>query len=38
MRTKKLVRQFLIEHGFRVSTNGRADPWTRDYLYGRRVG
>lgn len=39
MRTKEIVRQFLVEHGFRVSTNpGAADPWTRDYLYGRRDG
>jgi hypothetical protein len=38
MRTKELVKQFLIEHGFRVSTNpGATDPWTRDYLYGRRT-
>jgi len=39
MRTKELVQQFLIEHGFRVSTNpDGAKPWTRDYLYGRRDG
>ena len=35
LRTKALVRGFLIEHGFAV--RGRDDatePWTRDYLYG----
>jgi hypothetical protein len=38
MRTKELVRHFLVEHGFRVSTNpGAADPWARDYLYGGRT-
>jgi FkbM family methyltransferase len=38
MRTKDLVRQFLTEHGFRVIMNeDAADPWARDYLYGRRM-
>ena len=35
MRTKALVRDFLVEHGFHVITRDDApDPWTRDYLYG----
>ena len=35
MRTKALVRDFLVEHGFRVTSRDDApDPWTRDYLYG----
>lgn len=35
LRTKALVRGFLVEHGFRVTTRDDApDPWTRDYLYG----
>ena len=39
MRTKQVVREFLIEHGFRVTSNtSAAEPWTRDYLYGHRDG
>jgi FkbM family methyltransferase len=35
MRTKALVREFLVEHGFRVTSRDDApDPWTRDYIYG----
>jgi FkbM family methyltransferase len=35
MRTKALVREFLLDHGFRVTTRDDAPhPWTRDYLYG----
>jgi FkbM family methyltransferase len=35
LRTKALVREFLLGHGFDVSTRDDApDPWTRDYLYG----
>ena len=35
MRTKELVREFLVDHGFRVTTRDDAqDPWTRDYVYG----
>jgi FkbM family methyltransferase len=35
LRTKALVRDFLVDHGFRVTTRDDArDPWTRDYLYG----
>ena len=35
LRTKALVRAFLVEHGFDVTTRDDApDPWTRDYLYG----
>jgi FkbM family methyltransferase len=35
MRTKALVRDFLVGHGFRVEARDDApDPWTRDYLYG----
>jgi FkbM family methyltransferase len=35
LRTKALVRDFLVERGFRVMTRDDAqDPWTRDYLYG----
>ena len=35
LRTKVLVRKFLIERGFRVTTREDApDPWTRDYVYG----
>ena len=38
MRTKELVREFLVEHGFRVTTrDDAADPWTRDYVYGVNV-
>jgi FkbM family methyltransferase len=34
LRTKAFVRDFLIEHGFRVITRDDApDPWTRDYVY-----
>lgn len=35
IRTKALVRDFLVDHGFRVTSRDDApDPWTRDYLYG----
>jgi FkbM family methyltransferase len=35
LRTKAVVREFLVEHGFRVlSRDDAPDPWTRDYLYG----
>ena len=35
MRTKAFVREFLVQHGFHVTTRDDApDPWTRDYLYG----
>jgi FkbM family methyltransferase len=35
MRTKALVQEFLLDHGFRVITRqGAREPWTRDYLYG----
>lgn len=35
LRTKALVRDFLVEHGFAVDGRDDApDPWTRDYLYG----
>jgi FkbM family methyltransferase len=34
LRTKAFVREFLVEHGFRVTTReDAADPWTRDYVY-----
>jgi FkbM family methyltransferase len=35
MRTKALIREFLVDRGFRVTArDDAADPWTRDYLYG----
>ena len=35
LRTKALVRDFLVEHGFAVhGRDDAAEPWTRDYLYG----
>ena len=35
LRTKAIVREFLVDNGFRVTTREDAsDPWTRDYLYG----
>jgi FkbM family methyltransferase len=35
LRTKAVVRNFLTENGFRVTSRDEAeDPWTRDYLYG----
>jgi FkbM family methyltransferase len=35
LRTKAIVREFLLDHGFRVTTRDDAsEPWTRDYLYG----
>ena len=35
LRTKAFMRQFLVEHGFSVTSRDAApDPWTRDYLYG----
>jgi FkbM family methyltransferase len=37
LRTRELVREYLLAHGFRVSTRGdAAEPWTRDYVYGAR--
>ena len=37
LRTKDDVRAFLVEHGFEVTTRAdAAEPWTRDYLYGRK--
>ena len=39
MRTKALVREFLVDNGFRVlSRDDAPDPWTRDYLYGVNAG
>jgi FkbM family methyltransferase len=38
LRTKALVREFLVDHGFRVVTRDDAqNPWTRDYLYGAKA-
>jgi FkbM family methyltransferase len=35
MRTKHLVREFLLEHGFELATREDAsEPWIRDYIYG----
>ena len=35
LRTKALVRDFLLGHGFEVTTrDGAPEPWTRDYVYG----
>ena len=35
LRTKAFVRDFLLEHGFSLTSRDDApDPWTRDYLYG----
>ncbi len=35
LRTKAVVRDFLVENGFEVrGRDNAADPWTRDYLYG----
>jgi FkbM family methyltransferase len=35
LRTKALVHEFLVDHGFSVTARDDApDPWTRDYLYG----
>jgi FkbM family methyltransferase len=37
LRTKAFVRDFLVGHGFRVtSREDPPDPWTQDYLYGTR--
>jgi FkbM family methyltransferase len=34
LRTKAFVREFLVEHGFEVTTREDArEPWTRDYVY-----
>jgi FkbM family methyltransferase len=34
LRTKSFVSEFLVEHGFRVTTRDDAPhPWTRDYVY-----
>jgi FkbM family methyltransferase len=38
MRTKALVGEFLLDHGFRVlSRDDAVHPWTRDYLYGTKT-
>ena len=38
LRTKALVRDFLIEYGFAVGgRDDAAEPWTRDYLYGVNI-
>jgi Methyltransferase FkbM domain len=38
LRTKAMVRQYLVAHGFRVLTRDDAEhPWTRDYLYGSKT-
>jgi FkbM family methyltransferase len=38
LRTKAMVREFLVDHGFRVvSRDDAADPWTRDYLYATKT-
>jgi FkbM family methyltransferase len=35
LRTKALVRDFLLGHGFEVTMrDGAPEPWTRDYVYG----
>lgn len=35
MRTKHVVRGFLLEHGFELTTRQDArEPWIRDYIYG----
>jgi FkbM family methyltransferase len=35
LRTKAVVSDFLVDHGFKVTSRANApDPWTRDYLYG----
>ena len=37
LRTKRAVRAWLIERGFRVTSRDDApEPWLRDYLYGSR--
>jgi len=34
LRTNAFVREFLVEHGFQVTTRDDApEPWTRDYVY-----
>jgi FkbM family methyltransferase len=38
LRTKGLVRAFLVEHGFRVESRDDApEPWLRDYVYGENA-
>jgi FkbM family methyltransferase len=38
LRTKAFVRDFLLEHGFRLTSRDDAsDPWTRDYVYGENT-
>jgi FkbM family methyltransferase len=38
LRTKAEIREFLIDHGFRVvSRDDAPDSWTRDYLYGAKT-
>lgn len=35
MRTKALVREYLLDHGFQIMTRDEsAKPWIRDYVYG----
>jgi FkbM family methyltransferase len=35
LRTKAVVRDFLTDHGFAMTSRDNAsEPWTRDYLYG----
>src|SRR5262249_27632129 len=37
LRTKAMVREYLVAHDFHVSTRDEAtEPWTRDYVYGAR--
>jgi FkbM family methyltransferase len=38
LRTKALVREWLVARGFEVMSRDDApDPWTRDYLYGTKL-
>jgi FkbM family methyltransferase len=38
LRTKAIVRQYLVAHGFRVlSRDDAGHAWTRDYLYGAKT-
>jgi FkbM family methyltransferase len=38
LRTKAVVREFLVARGFRVSSRDDApDAWTRDYVYGAKT-
>jgi FkbM family methyltransferase len=39
LRTKAVVRDLLVAHGFDVwSRDDAPDPWTRDYVYGVKTG